>query len=283
MADPSSSVAPASVPSRGGVWASTGPYLRMDEDLRITSYNALASVVLSVRARMYEADGRVTDSIDSHTPNTNRTAATSIVRTAEGWLLGGEVFVSSAAPLIGQTFVVVEVVRGESTAAIATQLLAAGYVTAKQPLLFPQMFAQSSLDGAGALRSITGTTPAAGAEISETVPTGARWELLAFQTTFTASAAVATRIPILFVDDGANIFSRLYCGTTITASQAWFLLWGQGLPNVSEANTKTQQIALETGLRLAAGARIRTSTTAIQGADQYSAVQYLVREWIEGA
>ena len=283
MADPSSSVAPASVPSRGGFWASTGPYLRMDEDLRITSYNALASVVLSVRARMYEADGRVTDSIDSHTPNTNRTAATSIVRTAEGWLLGGEVFVSSGAPLIGQTFVVVEVVRGESTAAIATQLLAAGYVTAKQPLLFPAVFPQSSLDGGGALRSITGTTPAAGAEITETVPTGARWEFITFQAQLVTSAAVANRSPMLIVDDAVNNIYRRPTTVAQAASLTIVYNWSQGTPDATATNSGTIGFVLPVGLRLGSGFRVRTSTSSIQVGDQYSAVQYLVREWIEGA
>ena len=283
MADPSSAVAPASVPSRGGFWASTGPYLRMDEDLRITSYNALASVVLSVRARMYEADGRVTDSIDSHTPNTNRTAATSIVRTAEGWLLGGEVFVSSAAPLLGQTFVVVEVVRGESTAAIATQLLAAGYVTAKQPLLFPQTVPSSSLDGGGALRSIAGTTPGAGAEISETVPTGARWKLLAFAAQLVTSAAAANRVPALFVDDGATVLYRAPVNVNEVASSTWQNSWiPVGSFNQTASGNVVREV-LPVELFLGAGYRLRTVTTAIQAADQWSAVQYLVREWIEGA
>jgi hypothetical protein len=34
---------------------------------------------------------------------------------------------------------------------------------------------------------------------------------------------------------------------------------------------------------LSAGHRIRTVTAAIQAADAYTAVQYLVREWLEGA
>jgi len=274
---------PPAAPSQGGTWAPSGSYLRADENLRVTSYNALASVVLAVRARVYEADGTVTDSFDSHTPLTNRSAQATIIRTPEGWLLGGEVFVSSASPLIGQTFVVVEIVRGESTAGIATQLLAAGYVTAKQPLLFPQVAPQSSLDGGGALRSITGTTPAAGAEISETVPTGARWELLAFAATLTTSAAVANRTPLLIVDDGANDYYRDTVTTTQTASLAIRYLWGPGVAIRSGTNNNLQNGSTPVGMRLGGGHRLRTSTTSIQGADQWGGVQYLVREWIEGS
>jgi hypothetical protein len=156
-------------------------YMKIDDNIRITSYNALASVRLEVRYRFVDCEGKIGANQEAQTPNTDRTAKSTIFVTPEGWLLGGEVFVSGAAPLIGQTYVVVEIVRGLGSSALPLQVIAAGYVSAKQPLPFPNTQMYSTLDGGGALRSIAGATPAAGAEISETVPTGARWQLLALR------------------------------------------------------------------------------------------------------
>lgn len=53
---------------------------------------------------------------------------------------------------------------------------------------------------------IVGANPAAGAEVSETVPAGETWCLLGVRVTLVTSATVATRQPILTLDDGTNIF-----------------------------------------------------------------------------
>lgn len=263
--------------------AAAGIYLRIDDNIRVTAYNALASVVLNLRSRVLALDGQVQASNDQFTPATNRTASSFIAVTDEGWLQGGEVFVSSAAPLIGQTFVVVEIVRGLGSSALALQMIASGYVTAKQPLAFPNVIQMSSVDNVGAIRAIAGATPGAGAEISETVPTGARWELLAFSALLTTAVAAANRIVQLTIDDGATVFARLSNQQTQVASLAWNYSWCAGSPLLNSGGLLVVHGTLPVNLRLAAAARIRTVTAAIQGADQWSAVEYLVREWIEGA
>lgn len=263
--------------------AAGGLYLRGDDNVRITSYNAAAGVTLSARSRMLDVNGAVQANNDQQVPNTDRTAKQSILITDEGWLLGGEVFASAGSPLDGQCFVVVEVVRGETTGAIALQLIAAGYVTAKQPLVFPASTIGRALEGGGALRSITGAVPAAGAEVSETVPAGARWELLALRLKLTADANVANRSVVLLIDDGTLVYAHTAANLTITAGLVGTMAWFQG-PMTPFAGLIGAAVAgLPVGLPLGAGHRIRTSTTAIQVGDQYSIVQYLVRERIEGA
>lgn len=263
--------------------APSGAYMRLDDNLRITSYNSAAGVGLTIRSRILTTDGSIDASSDGQTPNTDRTAKQSILITPEGWLLGGQVFVSAGTPLVGQCYVVVEIFRGTTTSGIALQQLAAGYVTAKQPLAFPLPFWWSSIEGAGALRSIAGTTPGAGVEISETVPTGARWELLVFKATLTTSAAAANRLPALTIDDGTTEYYRDQLAANEPASTAYRNVWAQGLSLGSGLNTATQRGALPVGLRLGSGHRIKTVTAAIDAGDQWSAVQYVVREWIEGA
>ena len=135
-------------------------------------------------------------------------------------------------------------------------------------------------DGAGTLRSITGSTPAAGAEISETVPANTRWRLLSFRTQIVTAVAVASREPRLILDDGVNEFYRVDNGANIAASLTTVLVWAPSVP--ISAGIATDQIAPIPGdTWLGAGYRIRTLTAAIQAADQYSAPQYEVLEWID--
>lgn len=267
----------------GNLYSAVGQYLRVDDNIRVTSYNAAANVVLNIRHRFVDCEGNIQASSEVQTPNTDRSAKSSIIVTPEGWLLGGEIFASGAAPAIGQTYVVVEIVRGLGSSSLALQVLAAGYLNAKQPMAFPNQLVTTSLDSGGALRSITGTNPAAGAEISETVPTGARWELIAIKFTLTTSATVANRLVSLTLDDGVNIFCISGGNQSEPASTVFVYSWSEGLAGGLVTPTNAISFSLPNPNRLPAGARIRTQTGAIQAGDQYSAVQYLVREWIEGA
>ncbi len=131
----------------------------------------------------------------------------------------------------------------------------------------------------GRIRSITGTDPAAGAEISETVPDRRRWLLRGIYFTLTTSATVADRLIHLIIDDGTNIIAKICVVTAHAADTA---------KDYSFANYGSTQLNpvlcfyLPLPLfPLIAGYRIRTSTDLIEGDDDYSAPQLLVEEWID--
>ena len=254
-----------------------------EDDLRLTVLNGLAGVTVVVRGRVLNCDGELIPFEQKLTPTTDRLASTVTVRLSEGWLVQAHAFVSAGSPLVGQTFALLSVIRGDAAAAIDLFTLAAGYVTATQRASFPSGGVGSSLRFDGAIRSITGTAPGAGAEISETVPAGARWDLLAFFTTLTTSVAAANRVPALFLDDGANVFIKSSQQGNQIASLAWDYLWAPGDQSQAAGNRLIVTSSLPVPVRLGAGYRLRTNTTAIQAADQWAAPQYVVREWIEGS
>lgn len=129
------------------------------------------------------------------------------------------------------------------------------------------------------IRSVTGSTPAAGAEISETVPTNVRWKILVFHGRLTTSVAVANRIPTFTIDDGANILFRSPNSSTQAASLAQQYSASPGLNFLNDGNLLTI-IPFPNEVFLATGFRIRTQTFSLQAADQWDQVQYLVQEWI---
>lgn len=133
--------------------------------------------------------------------------------------------------------------------------------------------------GAGLLRSIVGATPGAGADVSETVPAGVRWELLSFRLQVLASATVANRFTRITFDDGtATPFAEAAANAVAcTASQTCVYAFGAGQPNVT--GQVIYVAGTPVGMRLSPGFRIKSITTGIQAGDQISGVQYLVKEW----
>jgi hypothetical protein len=255
-------------------------YCTGEEFLRVTSFGSVTSAVLSVRSRMLDLENKIHPSADRHVPNTDRTSASSDHPLGAGWLLGCEVFASTSSPRVGQVFVLVEVMRGSGAGATVLQTLVQGYVSDTSRLSWPGSLNRWSTEGAGVLRSVTGTDPAAGVEISETVPTNARWRVHGFTAQLVTSAVVASRETALVFDDGANVFVRVPAGAGQTASltrlySSFYAAQRNTLLIDTTINFPLPRLDLQGGHRL------RTITTAIDGGDNWGAPQMLVEEWIE--
>src|SRR5439155_23558161 len=108
-------------------------------------------------------------------------------------------------------------------------------------------------------------------------------QLLSFNVQLVTSATAANRVPAFLLDDGANVYGRFAVAQALTASATWFVEFTPGASRITvEAAAHGYAFAPSPALRRA-GHRIRTLTAAIQVGDQYSAIFYLVREWIEGS
>jgi hypothetical protein len=142
-------------------------------------------------------------------------------------------------------------------------------------------FADGSLAVDGTPTSVAGTDPAAGAEISETVPAGKRWRVLGIQFTLVTNANVANREPVIVVDDGTNTLFQSPAGANHAASLTWaYSASNVGQPVNGTTATTVRQMNLP-ALLLPAGSRIRTSTTNIQAGDNYGAPRLLVQEFAQ--
>jgi hypothetical protein len=255
-------------------------YCTGEEFLRVSSFGSVVSVELTLRTRFLDALARLVPSADRHVPNSNRTIATTDHPLGDGWLMGAEIHASVGSPRVGQVFVVVDLMRGSGAAAVVLQTLIQGYVTDTSRLGWPGSLIWRSTDGRGVLRAITGTDPAAGVEIIETVPTNARWLFHAITFTLVTSATVANREVNIAFDDGANVFARSFSGTNQAATNTVIYSGFHTTQRGAAASTGIVAIPLPR-IPLQGGFRVRTITTAIDAGDNYGAPQYLVEEWIE--
>ncbi|MBA7547833.1 hypothetical protein ES705_40271 [subsurface metagenome] len=131
----------------------------------------------------------------------------------------------------------------------------------------------------GRIVSITGTDPAAGAEISETVPARRRWRILAVRFSLVTDDTAVTRQIGIIIDDGTNTLLKIL----ILSLQGLSTTRNYTLANFPIAETRVNDDLFHSfpPLCLSTGCRLRTVTTALQAGDNYSAPQLLIEEWID--
>lgn len=208
--------------------------------------------------------------------NADRSVATANVRIGE-FPIFLAVRTTATSVRRGELYVRVSLQAAETRIAV----LAAGYVTDERGLSFPNGKIESSVEGPGLIRSILGTDPAAGVEISETVPTNARWRLLAIRFTFVTDATAATRAVTLVMTHGASNEINAHNGGTQTASVTQNYNFANGYPLNTLGTSGMSLAVLPTRLLLPQAGTITTVTTALQAGDNFSAPSLLVEEWIE--
>ena len=163
---------------------------------------------------------------------------------------------------------------------VIVALLMAGYVYDTSKIAYPGGQLEGSTEGPGLIRSITGTDPAAGVEISETVPTGTKWKFKSLLVVFTTDATVISRYPAIIINDGSKDIIRIATTTGQAAGNAFrYTFSDTGSSNTAVASGIN--IILTKDLILPAGYIIKTITTSIVAGDNYEAPQLLVEEWIE--
>lgn len=198
----------------------------------------------------------------------------------EGWLLSFNAHLTTPPNGSVWTFMQCSVGRQAPTPGTSpvSGLIWQGYIPAFVTNGWPGTPSKEITDGAGTLRSVTGTTPAAGAEINEVIPLQRRWTLLSFRTQLTTSATVANRQPTFLIDDGGNPLFQSSAFLSEPASTVTPIVM---LPTAQTAAQLFGALFLDVPLplQLKASYRIRTITNGLQVGDQYAAPQYLIAEW----
>lgn len=285
MADPVTPTTPlsgviASLLPRAKVVLSPFPFgLSDDDNLRVVTVNAAAGVSLEVHYRLLAKDGSVKPGLFKQVPTSNRTATSTDFAMAGGFVTNITVVATAGTPKIGQTFVIVQIIRGVGATAIVLGTMLQGYVTTTQSLGWPGSAVVSSTEGEPCVRTIIGTATG-GADATETVPTGARWELLSVRALATNSAAgIATPVRCR-LDDGSNIYSEVYTPNYGGVSTVNPVCFGENGPTGSAAITGGVAVFGTLPInRMLAGHRFTLHSDS--GGNTWAAPVYTVREWQE--
>lgn len=254
-----------------------------EDALRLTVHNSQTGVVVATHYRQHTPEGDIHASRDQFTPSSDRLASTSEFPIGRGALLNVTVFAASGAPRRGQTFVRLQVIRGRGGAAVVLGTIVQGYVTGNQDRAWPGSPLEGSLEGDGYTRAIAGTDPAVGANIAETVPTGARWRLNSLGSDLTTNATVVTRQPYLyFTYAGVGIGLYAVNPGSVGASAVANFAWALGMPLDTPMGVLNKTGGLPNALLLA-GSTIQGNASGFQAGDDWAAPILNVTEWLEAA
>src|SRR5213592_2214118 len=139
-----------------------GLYVTGEDNLRLTTIGSLAGVTVALEGRRVTPSGCIVPLGERHVASSNRVASSNIFPLGDGVLTHVQLRASAGAPRRGQTFAILEVVRGRDGTVQPLATLLQGYVTTTPKLAWPGIPIGASSDGPGLIRSVTGTNPAAG-------------------------------------------------------------------------------------------------------------------------
>lgn len=247
----------------------------------VVRVGASTAFTLLVAARYMLADGSVSINSWPFAVIPQRANQTFSVPLSEGFLLGITAYATNKALARGQAYVSLTLSRDTPTNQVWPQRMAQGWVTEYSHVYWPSERGEECYSGYGNIRSIVGTTPAAGAEISEAVTANAIWRLKSFYMVLTTSATVANRNVHVTFDDGTNLLVDSTASLAVAAGVAVAFSLVEGLGSAPTVDG-VQPVRMPVGFLLRPAWRIQTRTTNLQAGDQWSLVHYVVEEWFTG-
>jgi hypothetical protein len=256
-------------------------YITRDDVLRVTVVCGLGAETVTCNYRLLRAaDGVVVAGQFTVRSTAAYSFATINQPMAEGFLLSVSCQAASAVTR-GQTFVRMSIANGALGTAQPAYMLMADYVTTRMAPGFPNGRVISSTEGPGWIHRVAVGSPAAGADWSFAVPANARWRLQFVVARLTTSAAVANRVPNLFVNDdtGTRVWSMAASAVIAASINAQFTC--QAATPLTPQDTTYTIVVLPPNLTMGPNSVFGTSTTAIQAADQWSLISMDVEEWMD--
>lgn len=253
--------------------------LSSSERIRVSIFNAVSGQTVAVAGRLLRPDGTIRVFNDSLVPTSDRVRTDFFLAGYTGALLSFHAGARSAATQFGSTFVQASIVIGADNSLVVLANLFAGFTTGRFLLSWPTQPLLPALALNGTVRAILGTDPAAGAEVLETVPTGAFWELLSIRIALVTDATVSTRVARLALTTAGGSYIQF----TPTASQTASLTRtynGAATPVWPTVLAASLAWHFPPQILLIAGSTIQTLTNSIAAGDDWGPPLIIVKEWV---
>lgn len=159
------------------------------------------------------------------------------------------------------------------------QELTAGWVTSNQSIAWPNTQQERPTQGRGQLISVSGANPAAGAEVSITVPSNTIWLVRAVRFTLVAAAAAASRrVHLVFTEKDGMAFDVLSPTDQIISETKTYSAV-PGYAGGTATNDNDIIIPLPQDLILNPESTITTETFNINVGDNYGVPEVYVEQW----
>lgn len=255
-------------------------YIGVDDALFVQVANFANALPCFINVRMLGLDGLIHPIQLEFVPAVQRAYASQRFNLMEGWLLSLAIITPGSSIGPGNwAYATAGIVRSPFGIGNQYDVLVAGYLDNNVGLSYPISGQQRPTDGQGIPQVVNPGNPAAGADISIAVPSGAIWRPVSLRATLTTAVAVANRLVSATYQSAGNVLMESPSNFTQAAS----------IVNTYNFFDSAQYLATPFNLRTVAplpsntflqrGNTINTVTTGIQAADQWSSVILLVQEW----
>lgn len=253
-------------------------FLRAEDYLAFTIFTNSSPITLQLTFRFMLPDGQI--KVGSQVFTTSGAINSFNFPLGECWLLSFALVRQTPTGQNVIAFVQCSIIRDQFTGSGQNLygIVWQGFIQVTTGNGWPGTPSKEITDGPGNIRTIVGTVPAAGADISETVPLFRRWILLTIQAALTTSAAVANRNPLWQIDDGVNI---VFTSVSFQNQAASLVIRYQGFNNLQTAAALNGNFPLNLPIPfpVRGGYHLKTSTVNLQAADQWTAPIYIFLEW----
>jgi hypothetical protein len=255
-------------------------YITVEDRLRVLILNRSGSVQLDINARIQRPDGQVIPLKQSITTLVSGAFQAFELDLTEGFLLDVVANCVTANVHYGQVYVTVQLIRGASPNSIPTRVLIAAYAQSNVVIGWPDFPNQALTAGVGIPGTFNVANPGAGADWTFISALGDRSVVVSVEAVLTTAVAVANRVPHLQIQDTNNsIVFDVAAAAAQAASTVVRYSWIAGVQPV--INDGAAIAPLPENLILVVNHKIRTVTTAIQAADQWSAINIYIQSLLE--
>jgi len=258
-------------------------YIQRDDAIVAQVVTASADTVL-VTARLLRTDGQITTIQDTAGPTTPYVMLQKLITLAEGYLLSVTAQSANAgAP--GETYVRVVLNRGKFGIFNLNPgyVLISDYVTQAGPIGWPFGRIIKPTDVPGSVRVVTVANPLAGADFSIQPSPFTRWQILYLNAQLLTAVAVANRQVTLQIQDAGSVpcfIGQAQANQVATTTVQYSAASGQ----INTVLIPTDQsIPLPQPALLNVSQFLKSVTTNIQAADQWSNIRIVVMEWMAAA
>lgn len=259
-------------------------YIGPGEALFVSALNiSAAAQTITINYRLMLPNGIIVPGSEQFIAAANRVQTAKTFVLQEGFLLSLELLNGTSQR--GNVFVGAFINKGAAFNVQAIYLLCQGYTTSQAPVGWPVIRPDYPQNKPGLITFNTVANPAAGADWTYTVgaggAVGSRQRIIAITAKLVTSAAVATRQVVLAVKSGATLLWEIAAGATQLASLTQTYNFGPGAPTQTTVIATTLSTGLPVDFSLGNGFTISSVTTAIDVADQWSAIAVTVEDNIE--
>jgi len=258
-------------------------YLTRDSFLQVNIWPPSAVDSITVAWKILSSDGKLNVSQATFTNFTPNAQNQYLQPLTEGFLLSLAVTNSNAGTVHrGRDFVQVGIQMGPAAGTPFYRVLISGYPTHVSALGWPEGSVIDSLTGPGWLQTST-NAPAAGADFSIAFSQYTRIWIHSLSATLATSATVANRTPVFeLLDISGNVVWQIAPTVVQAASLVYVYNLGEALTLSADVNNnKVIPLPEEVYIYGGGSAAIKSVTTNIQAADQWSNVMLCIEQWYD--